>query len=269
MIAMSLPGSARTASTENQDLPAATDVTAEGSSAPSGDAAAAEDLSQLAQHLTSGHANPEPEAGQDTATRAAEASASLNEVAAAAPIVNPPPAGQRAEAAPDKAPDDGSGSRGSQAQSGAGQQRPGRLDRTAQRQAPVRSATPVRSAAPVRSMAMEEQFRVISAKLPQLLEQALHELETRSKIEFDRKWTVSVTAFEQRLTEMNRRLNDGLPEMPAGAAGAAAPAENAERLRKENQEQRRRLGFYRAAFCLLCGAFVLGAVLFFSLIMPS
>lgn len=83
--------------------------------------------------------------------------------------------------------------------------------------------------APVRSMAMEEQFRLISAKLPQLLEQALHELETRSKIEFDRKWTASVAALEQR----------------------------------------RRLGFYRAALWLLCGAFVLGAVLFFSLIMPS
>jgi hypothetical protein len=118
-------------------------------------------------------------------------------------------------------------------------------------------------------MAMEEQFRVISAKLPQLLEQALHELETRSKIEFDRKWTASVTVLEQRLAEMNQRLNDGLPERPAGAAGAAASAENAERLRKENQEQRRRLGFYRAALCLLCGAFVLGAALFFSLIVPS
>ena len=120
--------------------------------------------------------------------------------------------------------------------------------------------------APVRSMAMEEQFRVISAKLPQLLEQALHELETRSKIEFDRKWTASATAFEQRLAEMHQRLNDGLPERPAGAA---ASAENAERLRKENQQQRRRLGFYRAALCLLCGAFVLGAALFVSLIMPS
>jgi hypothetical protein len=29
------------------------------------------------------------------------------------------------------------------------------------------------------------------------------------------------------------------------------------------------LGFYRAALCLLCGAFVLGAALFVSLIMPS
>jgi hypothetical protein len=269
MIAMSLPGSARTASTENQDLPAATEVTAEGSSAPSGDAAAAQDLTQLAQHLTSGHASSASEAGQNTAARTTEADASLNEAAAAAPVVSLPPAGQRAEAAPDEAPNDGSGSGGSQAQSGALQQRSGRLDRTAQRQAPVRSATPVRSAAPVRSMAMEEQFRVISAKLPQLLEQALHELETRSKIEFDRKWSASVTAFEQRLTEMNQRLNGSLPAMPASTAGAAASAENAERLRKENQEQRRRLGFYRAAFCLLCGAFVLGAVLFFSLIMPS
>ena len=128
----------------------------------------------------------------------------------------------------------------------------------------------MRSATPVRSIAMEEQFRAISAKLPQLLEQALQELETRSKIEFDRKWAVSVTAFEQRLTEMNQRLIDGLAATPgAVTAGAATTAGDAERLRKENQAQRRRLGFYRAAFWVLCAAFLLGAALLASLIMPS
>jgi hypothetical protein len=269
MIAMSLPSAARTATTENQDLPVAAVDTANESSAPSGEASAAQDLGQLAQHLTKGDANSAPGTGQNTAARATEAGASPHGAVAAAPVLNLPPAGQHAAAAPDQAPNDGSGSRGSQVQSGAPQQRSGRLDRTPQRQAAVRSATPVRPMAPARSMAMEEQFRVISAKLPQLLEQALHELETRSKIEFDRKWTASVTVLEQRLAEMNQRLNDGLPERPAGAAGAAASAENAERLRKENQEQRRRLGFYRAALCLLCGAFVLGAALFFSLIVPS
>jgi hypothetical protein len=98
----------------------------------------------------------------------------------------------------------------------------------------------------------------------------LLELEKRSKIEFDRKWSASAAAFEQRLTEMNQRLSDGLVATPGTAkAGAAVTAGDAGRLRRENQAQRRRLGFYRAAFGVLCAALALGAVLLASFIIPS
>jgi hypothetical protein len=255
MNAMSLRRADRTVSTESQDQQAESGATTSGS-APSGDAAAAQDLGQLAQHLTNGHAVSAPETAQNAANGATAASDSFSGVAAtSAPVLNLPPSGHRAEAAPQETSNNGSGSRGAEGHGGAGQYRSARLDRATPRQAPVRS------------VAMEEQFRAISAKLPRLLEQALHELETRSKIEFDRKWAASATALEQRLTEMNQRLNEGLPGMPAGAAATAS--EGSERLRKENREQRRRLGFYKAALCLLCGAFLLVAVLFASFSMSS
>jgi hypothetical protein len=112
--------------------------------------------------------------------------------------------------------------------------------------------------------AVDLQLRAISARLPRLIEQAVNELEARSKAELDRRWAGSMKAFEERLAAIDRLLHEN---PPAAENPRQTPNEGAgnviQKLRTENKEQLARISFYKVSFCMLLGAFTLGAVLFF------
>ncbi len=113
------------------------------------------------------------------------------------------------------------------------------------------------------------QLRAISARLPRLIEQAVNELEARSKAELDRRWAGSIKTVEERLAALDRRLHEDFPPAarPNSAANNEAATSALQQLKEENQRQLASISFYKVAFCMLSGAVVFGAVLFFHFLM--
>jgi hypothetical protein len=115
--------------------------------------------------------------------------------------------------------------------------------------------------------AVDLQLRAISARLPRLIEQAVNELEARSKAELDRRWAGSMKVFEERLAVLDRPLKESFPET-AGAPQSStlhneAVKDAIQQLKAENKEHLASISFYKVAFCMLGGALVFGAILFF------
>jgi hypothetical protein len=110
------------------------------------------------------------------------------------------------------------------------------------------------------------QLRAISARLPRLIEQAVNELEARSKAELDRRWSGSMKAFEERLAVLDREVKENSLGASSGRQSAIPNNEAVrsaiQQLKTENKEQLASISFYKVAFCMLTGAVVFGAVLF-------
>ena len=114
--------------------------------------------------------------------------------------------------------------------------------------------------------AVDLQLRAISARLPRLIEQAVNELEARSKAELDRRWGGSMKAFEDRLTALDQQVRQNSLETgarPGSSPNSEAVGNAIQDLQAENKAQLASISFYKVAFCMLTGAVVLGAVLFF------